>query len=151
MQQILIQTASEMLVLLTAKQIIRMMIHQQLSLSSTLTPKGKQINDNLCSKNLNFPFNMFFRLEVTCSEKFNSIKNVITVDDPRNKRSSVSEKLRDSSLFGSRQKRNQISEIPPKPLPTETVTCKDVQISLTLHPPSTYSTNVISLLLNPSQ
>lgn len=85
------------------------------------------------------------RLKVVCSSKFNSIGNIITVDDPRNKRNSVAEKLSDSSLFlNVRPKRNAASnESTPTPSNEAAVTCSNLTIPLTpLETANTFSTNV---------
>ena len=83
-----------------------------------------------------------------CSSKFNSIGNIITVDDPRNKRNSVAEKLSDSSLFSLvRPKRNAARN---ESFTRDTVqsneaavTCSNLTIPLTpLESSNTFSTNV---------
>ncbi len=82
-------------------------------------------------------------LQVRCSSKFNSIGNIITVDD-RNKRNSVAEKLSDSNLFSPVQTRPRRS--PDEDLSyntSTTITCNKLQIPLTLmSEPNTFSTNV---------
>lgn len=88
---------------------------------------------------------IYIRLQVKCSNKFNSVGNIITVDDPRNKRNSVAEKLSDSSLFKSaRPKRSSSStEVTPSDPSKKTVTCNNLTIPLILIEPSVYSTNVL--------
>lgn len=86
-----------------------------------------------------------FRLNVRCSSKFNSIGNIITVDDPRNKRNSVAEKLSDSSLFSrsARPKRNVLNEsLDVAEVSNVSVTCNNLKIPLSSLDGVSFSTNV---------
>ncbi len=85
------------------------------------------------------------RLKVRCSSKFNSIGNIITVDDPRNKRNSVAEKLSDSSLFSrsARPKRNTANESLDVPEGSNgSITCNNLKIPLSSSEANSFSTNV---------
>ncbi|KZS13991.1 Protein GPR108 [Daphnia magna] len=83
-------------------------------------------------------------LNVRCSSKFNSIGNIITVDDPRNKRNSVAEKLSDSSLFSrsARPKRNvQNESLDVAEASNVSVTCNNLKIPLSSSDGNSFSTN----------
>ena len=84
---------------------------------------------------------LIFRLKVTCSDKFSSVGNIITIDDSRNKRSSVAEKLSDSSLFKLRQKRQTKGA-------ESSIMCNNLKIPLISLEPLSYSTNVLNSILN---
>ncbi|EFX74656.1 hypothetical protein DAPPUDRAFT_199743 [Daphnia pulex] len=83
-------------------------------------------------------------LKVRCSSRFNSIGNIITVDDPRNKRNSVAEKLSDSSLFSrnARTKRNILNEsLDFAEASNVSVTCNTLKIPLSSSDGNSFSTN----------
>lgn len=87
----------------------------------------------------------YYRLKVRCSSRFNSIGNIITVDDPRNKRNSVAEKLSDSSLFSrnARTKRNILNEsLDVAEASNVSVTCNTLKIPLSSSDGNSFSTNV---------
>lgn len=141
--------------------IVKMSIPQDLSrsvigfsLDRTLSDAANPYLDskhNVCLKEMDdtgvarFTFDFAEKvLKVTCSEKFNSVGNIITIDDYRNKRSSVAEKLSDSSLFKLRQKRQA------KPSESS-VMCNNLKIPLLTLEPLSYSTNFTVHIMNEEQ
>ena len=99
----------------------------------------------MCALFKNEMLKKYYRLKVRCSSKFNSIGNIITVDDPRNKRNSVAEKLSDSSLFSrnARTKRNIVNEsLDVAEASNVSVTCNTLKIPLSTSDGNSFSTNV---------
>jgi len=124
------------------------------SLDRTLSDAANPYLDskhNVCLKEMDdtgvarFTFDFAEKvLKVTCSDKFSSVGNIITIDDYRNKRSSVAEKLSDSSLFKLRQKRQTKQS-------ESSVMCNSLKIPLTSLEPYSYSTNFTVHIMNEEQ